>query len=151
MRLIHRHWPTWTRWKWTTEWKWQNREPARLRRKGLINENGFEFRVKLMRGEGKWGSRISCAEWTINAPLLSVQSLSAKLRNIYSMTVILYWITSRPRSADHHTWMPCTLILLKRLTPLVIRTATQVDWHHWWLIKLVNWFLAQSYSASCAT
>jgi len=30
----------------------------RLRRKGLFKEKRFEFRVKLMRGQGKWRRRI---------------------------------------------------------------------------------------------
>jgi len=35
-----------------------------LRRKGLFKEKGFEFRVKLMRGQGKWRSRINSSdEW----------------------------------------------------------------------------------------
>jgi len=35
----------------------------RLRGKGLFKEKTFEFRVKLMRGQGKWRRISSCAEW----------------------------------------------------------------------------------------
>jgi len=34
---------------------------TRLGREGLLKERSFEFRVKLMRGPGKWRSRISIA------------------------------------------------------------------------------------------
>ena len=33
--------------------------PTRLRRKGLFKKKGFEFRMKLMRGQGKKRRRIS--------------------------------------------------------------------------------------------
>ena len=69
-----------------------------LRRKGLIKEEGFEIRVKLMRGEGKKKSRIIwIAEWLMHQglPELSEYMAAGIHRKIDSFAKFVETISRR--------------------------------------------------------